>query len=120
MIYNMKLKSPFFERIEKGEKIYEIRLNDEKRKKIKIGDYINLKKEPELTENFTAQVVGLDYFSSFKEVIGAYSPKEIGFEGQNKDEIERVYYGFYSKTNEKQYGVVAIKVKVLKQFVCVK
>lgn len=114
MIYNMKLKSPFFERIEKGEKIYEIRLNDEKRKKIKIGDHINFKKEPELTENFTAQVVGLDHFSSFKEVIGAYSPKEIGFEGQNKDEIERVYYAFYSKTNEKQYGVVAIKVKVLK------
>ena len=113
MNHEMKLKSPFFEKIKKGEKIYEIRRNDEKRKVIKVGDYINFKKEPALNENLKVRVVGLEYFCSFREVISYYTAKEIGFENVEKDEIERVYYQFYNKNDEKKFGVVTIKVKVL-------
>ena len=39
-IHNMKLRSKYFECIKTGTKRIELRLNDEKRSKIKIGDEI--------------------------------------------------------------------------------
>lgn len=42
-----------------GTKRIEIRLNDEKRKKIKLGDKIKFLKETDLKESFEAQVIGL-------------------------------------------------------------
>ena len=50
MIYKMKLYSDSFEKIKFGSKTIEMRLNDEKRKAIKIGDFI------EFTNNTTVQV----------------------------------------------------------------
>lgn len=47
MIYKMKLYSDSFEKIKFGSKAIEMRLNDEKRKAIKIGDFI------EFTNNTT-------------------------------------------------------------------
>lgn len=48
MNYEMKLRAIYFDKIKSGEKIYEIRLNDERRKDLKVGDTIVFKKEPEL------------------------------------------------------------------------
>ena len=48
MIHEMKLKPQYFDMVISGTKIYEIRLNDEKRRLIEVGDKINFKKEPEL------------------------------------------------------------------------
>ena len=41
----MKLKEQYFNYIRYGTKEYEIRLNDEKRKNIKSGDFIEFQKE---------------------------------------------------------------------------
>ena len=46
----MKLKEQYFNCIKDGSKKYEIRLNDEKRQLIKVGDFIEFQKEPELEE----------------------------------------------------------------------
>ena len=40
MVHEMKLRRYYFDKIKCGEKIYELRLNDEKRRKISIGDQI--------------------------------------------------------------------------------
>lgn len=42
----MKLQEKYFDYIKYGTKQYEVRLNDEKRKKIKKGDLIEFSKEP--------------------------------------------------------------------------
>ena len=47
----------------------EIRLNDEKRKKIKLGDKIKFLKETDLKESFEAQVIGLLKYNSFEELL---------------------------------------------------
>ena len=44
MIHYMKLKKDPFEAIRSGEKIYELRLLDVKRKQIKVDDHIVFKK----------------------------------------------------------------------------
>lgn len=48
MIYEMKLQPAFYNYMLNGTKRIEIRLNDEKRKNIKVGDKIKFYKEPNL------------------------------------------------------------------------
>ena len=56
MKYIMKLNPKYFEYMKNGTKEVEIRLNDDKRKNIKIGDEIIFQKEPELKEELCTKV----------------------------------------------------------------
>lgn len=113
MVHEMKLKEIYYDKIKNKEKIYEIRLNDEKRKLINIGDIIIFKKEPELEENIKTKVVNLIYFDSFKEMIDVMPLDKVGFGSADKDEIEDMYHKFYTVEDENKYGVLAIKIDVI-------
>ncbi len=58
MEHEMKLNSDSFERMKSGFKRTEVRLNDDKRKKVKVGDIIIFSKRPELKERLKARVIG--------------------------------------------------------------
>ena len=58
----MKLQPEFFEKIKNGEKTYEIRLNDEKRQQINIGDLVVFKKEPDCYEGVVCKVLEKRFF----------------------------------------------------------
>lgn len=113
MLHEMKLRKIYFEKIKNGEKIYEIRLNDEKRRPIQIGDTIHFKNEQNLNEIIQTKVLDLIYFKSFKEMAEALPLSKIGFENSSKDEVEQVYHTFYSAQDENKYGVVAIKIELI-------
>ena len=59
MKHKMKLQEKYYDFIINGTKRIEIRLNDEKRQTIKLGDTIEFAKEPELKDKFDAKVIGL-------------------------------------------------------------
>lgn len=105
----MKIKPVYFDKIKKGEKIYEVRLNDEKRRAINIGDEIILSKEPEQNETLVLTVQDLIYFNSFEEMVNILPAAKIGFAGMDKSAIVNVYRQFYTLADEQKYGVVAIK-----------
>ena len=113
MIHEMKLQAIYFNKMKNSQKIYEIRLNDEKRRLIDIGDVIIFKKEPDLTETLQTIVKDLVYFKSFREMVDTLPLEKIGFENMSKNEVESIYYSFYSIENELKYGVIAIKVEPL-------
>lgn len=113
MVHEMKLKAIYFDKIKSGQKIYEIRLNDEKRQMIDVGDVLIFKKEPDLKETLKTIVKDLVYFKSFNEMVNTLPMDKIGFDNNTKDEIESIYYSFYSVDDELKYGVVAIKVEVI-------
>ena len=48
MEHKLKLQAIYFDKIQRGEKIYEVRLNDEKRQLIKIGDTLEIYEEVEV------------------------------------------------------------------------
>ena len=114
MVHEMKLRSVYFNLIKDGVKIYEGRLNDEKRRLIDVGDVIVFKKEPELTETFNAVVKDLVYFSSFEEMANTLPLEKVGFDKETPSEVVDIYHQFYTVEDENKYGVVAIKVEVLK------
>ena len=55
--HQMGLHGVYFDAIKKGTKTVEVRLNDEKRRKIKVGDTIEFIKIPEQNEILTVEVI---------------------------------------------------------------
>ena len=104
----MRLHPTPFKLIKNGTKTVEIHLNDEKRKQMQVGDFIEFASRENPEDKFSTEIVGLDKFQSFKESYAAYSPEAYG--GESSDEYECMYK-YYSKEEEIEYGVLGIRLK---------
>ena len=113
MIHEMKLREVYFNLIKEGKKIYEIRLNDEKRQQIDVGDYIVFQNQSNTNERIKTEVQDLVYFDTFEEMSKTLPLAKVGFEKESLQEVINIYHQFYSEENEKKYGVLAIKVKTV-------
>jgi ASC-1-like (ASCH) protein len=108
------IRTKYFDLIRCGEKVYEVRLLDEKRKGVEVGDIITFKDEGASGESFDTVVKDIIYFKSFGEMADTLPSEKIGFRGESREEILKTYYSFYTKEDEARYGVVAFRVKVIK------
>ena len=106
----MKLLPEFFEKIKNGEKTYEIRLNDEKRQQINVGDIVVFKKEPDCYEGVVCKVLEKRFFSSFAQMSQVMSLKDLGFDGKNAEQVERKLYTYYSKEDEQMYNNLCFSI----------
>lgn len=111
MLHKMKLQEDPFERIKNGTKTVEFRLYDEKRRTIQIGDEIEFSKLPELQEKLLVKVIDLYKEESFEKL-----SKKV-FVGEDKEKIiekAKSMNRFYTPEQEKEYGVVGIKIEIIK------
>ena len=108
----MNLDGVHFDNIKNGSKIYEVRLNDEKRQILSVGDYISFTNNQTL-ETMVVTITELLHFDSFEEMAKNIDYSQIGFNTLSEAEILETYHTYYSKEKEHQYGVLAIKVDVL-------
>ena len=107
MLHEMKLNENPFERMKNGTKTIEFRLNDEKRKKIKIGDKITFSKLPGLCEKLTVEVLELYNADTFENLfLKLYNDSKIA------KEKAKVMHEIYSEAKEKEFGVIGIKIKI--------
>jgi len=113
--HQMKLQEKDFNLIKDGIKVYEVRLYDEKRKDVEIGDYIEFTNNSNTNEKITCLVRSIFNFDSFKYMTDNLSAKKLGLEGLTKKQIIDLYHEFYSKEDEEKYGVVAFWVEVREQ-----
>lgn len=110
----MKLKELPFDQIKSKVKTWEVRLNDEKRQNIQIGDSILFRKLPDLFDGIVCRVVDKKYFNTFRDMASVLSLRSLGLDdGATADTCEEVYHTYYSPEEESQYGVVAFKLEVL-------
>ena len=113
MNHKLGLQEVYYRLVKSGIKIYEGRLNDEKRKLMNVGDTIEFLKDPDRVDSFQAIIVNRYEFSSFNEMVDKLELKKLGFIKESKEEIIKVYHQFYSSEDESKYGVVVFEVKVL-------
>lgn len=100
-----------FNWVKNGGKTLEKRLYDEKRKKIKIGDIIDIESRA-THEIIQTRVTNLKVFKNFEELYAAY-PKEML--GSNANDTDPTYMEqFYSKEDQEKYGVIAIEMELIK------
>ena len=111
MIHKMKLQpSPFYS-ISSGKKTIEMRLNDEKRKLIKIGDTIEFT-HMENGETVRTCVVNLTSFPSFKELYEHFDKTALGYE-KNEIAHHTDMSKYYDEREISLYGVLAIEIKLI-------
>lgn len=106
----MKLSDKPFEKIITGYKIIESRLYDEKRQQINIGDQIEFSYN-DTEEKVITRVKALYRYESFEDLFSDFPSEYFG--GDSKDELIREIEMFYSKEDQKKYGVVGIKIELI-------
>lgn len=113
MNHVMKLKSRYFDYMKNGTKRIEIRLNDEKRKLIKVGDTITFLKEPELTDKLNTKVIELLKYDNFDDMFNDIDISLLADKSMSKEELINVLEEFYTKEKQKEYGVLGIRIELL-------
>lgn len=108
MEMNVHLHADVFDIVKDGIKDVEVRVNDEKRRKLKIGDTLVFLKRPLEDETIRAKVVGLEYYKDFKELVKHYDMKRIYLEGYTEEMYLKEMARFYTQEEQDEYGVVAI------------
>lgn len=113
MIHEMRLNNEPFNKIKEGTKIVELRLLDEKRKALRIGDKIIFTNRAN-NEKIDVIITNLFKADNFAPIYEKYSKVETGYneeEPSNPEDMEK----YYTKDEIKKYGCLAIEIeKVLK------
>lgn len=113
MIHEMRLNNEPFNKIKEGTKTVELRLLDEKRKTLRVGDKIIFTNR---TNNEKIDVVITNLFKadSFEPIYEKYSKVAMGYNEEDEAKSEDMEE-YYSKEEIKKYGCIAIEIeKVLK------
>ena len=105
-MHDMKLVDFAFQAIKNQDKDIEVRLNDEKRRKIKIGDTI-IFHHIDTNETIKTKVVNLYQFKTFKELFDAFDHNRLGLK---KEDNESIMDNFYSKEEQEKYGALGIEI----------
>ena len=108
-MHKMNVKTKYYNLLESGEKTIELRLFDEKRQKIKIGDKIIFSDSSDNTRTFNAVVVNLYQAKNFNELCNIITPKQAGF--SSKERLIHSLEDFYSPDSQEKFGVVGIEIK---------
>ena len=112
MVHEMKLVDKYFNLIKEGTKTIEMRLYDEKRRRINLRDNIQFTNQ-DTGESLTAEVLALHIFDSFEDMYKAFDKILIGYlenEIANPSDMSQ----FYSDEDIKKYKVVGIEIKLIK------
>ena len=113
MEHKIKLKPQYYNYMLYGTKRIEIRLYDEKRQQIKIGDTIIFLKEHDLNESFKAKVTGLLRYNSFEDMFKDFDTSILSDKSMTKKDLINVLEQFYTKEKQKQYGVLGIRIELI-------
>ena len=114
MMHELKLLPKYYDYILNGTKRIELRLYDEKRRKIKIGDKICFLKESDLKESFVVNVVGLLRYNSFSDLFNDFDISILADNAMTKEELLNVLSEFYTKEKQEKYGVLGIRIELEK------
>jgi ASC-1-like (ASCH) protein len=116
VIHEGKLQSPYYEYIRDGVKIYETRVYDDKRRKMRIGDSWNFRNNdnPDLPMIKT-EILDVRVYKSFRDAIVETGVSQLLPQIENLEEAIGIYEGFDNgnyKTDGEKYGVVRFTISI--------
>lgn len=112
MEHIMKLYKSNFENLKSGKKKREYRLNDEKRKLIRVGDTIRFLKLPDLDEEFIVDVKKIEIFDNWFDCYSKYYDEDFKDRYENVEAVvQDTYNGYYSEEETKRNGCVVFSIK---------
>ena len=111
MIHKMKLVDFAFNAIKNNEKDIEIRLNDEKRQLIKVGDFVEFT-NLDTDEMLRVKVVNLHKYKTFNDLFAAFEHKHFGL---NESDDASIMDNFYTKEEQEKYMALGIEISLIKK-----
>ena len=111
MLHTMKLKQEPFEKIRNGSKTIELRLYDEKRQQVQVGDYIEFSLIDNPMEKLQTRVTALHRFDSFHELYASLPKKKLGYKSDETPEPNHMD-AYYSREEQEKYGVIGVEIEV--------
>lgn len=108
----MRLHKEPFELIKSGSKTIELRLNDEKRQLINVGDKITFENRSD-GEKIQVKVLGLHKYPSFEELYNHFDKVSMGYKEDEKADPKDMEQ-YYSSEEQSKYGVVGIEMELIK------
>ena len=114
MIHFMKLNPEPYKLIMNCSKTIELRLYDEKRQRINVGDHIVFSNLLNPKENIKTEVINLYIFKSFADLYAKLPLEKCGY---SSSELEKAspddMLKYYTTEEQGKYGVVGIEIKLL-------
>ncbi|MCH5350553.1 MAG: ASCH domain-containing protein [Clostridiales bacterium] len=111
MVHKMSLAPSAFKAVAAGTKTVEMRLYDEKRSRLKVGNIIEFVG----TDGggvIKCEVLSLTRYKDFFEVYGMYDKVALGY-GEGEEANAEDMYEFYSAEKIGAYGVLAIEIRLI-------
>ena len=109
---DMDLYPNAFQLIKDRKKTVELRLNDEKRQKIRVTDPVFFHNSENAYDVLCCKVKGLHVYKDFYELYKDYDPVSMGYaEGETADPGDM--YAYYSKEKIDRYGALAIEIEYI-------
>lgn len=111
MLHQMKLKLPPFEKIKNGSKKIELRLYDEKRQKVQVGDFIEFTCLDDATKKIQTRVTALHQYSSFAELYAALPKEKLSYNLTDTPDPNHMD-DYYTREDQEKYGVLGIELRL--------
>lgn len=111
MIHSMKLQPAPFKCIRSGRKTIELRLNDEKRRRIRVGDFIVFTRTDAPAQTVTVRVTALYPYASFAELYAHLPLTACGYAAHElADAAPSDMDAYYPPEEQARWGVLGIGV----------
>lgn len=112
MTHFMKLQEQPFAMIASGQKTIELRLNDEKRQLVQVGDQIVFTRAD--GRQLTVQVIQLHWFASFAQLYKVLPLEKCGYLPEELATADpKDMEAYYCAQQQEKYGVLGIEIALL-------
>ena len=108
-MHKMSIKEKYYNMLKSGIKTIELRLYDDKRRKINIGDTIEFSNNSNADDKFMARVINLHRADTFVELCKVINCHNAGF--ATTTELTEVLEEFYPLDRQREFGVVGIEIQ---------
>ena len=108
-LHQMKLKRSPFDKIKNGSKTIELRLYDEKRQRVSIGDFIEFTCLDDPKQKIQTRVTALHRFTTFAELYAALPKEKLGYSPTGTPDPNHMDE-YYSREDQEKYGVLGIEL----------
>ena len=113
-MHKMKLLPEYLEKIREGSKRVEMRLFDEKRRLLEVGDLIEFSRADGQGKPHICRIADLKHFDNFLALARYYSPEELGFAPYlTAEDIAGYMYGIYCECTVNRCSALAIELENL-------
>jgi ASC-1-like (ASCH) protein len=110
-VHEMKLDKRNFELMEQGVKTIELRLLDEKRRLLQLGDRITFKLFPTLDHSCTMEVIGLLHYPDFASMIGDIDVSWLGYGEEKREWLKTSMSQVYTEEEQRELTALGIRLR---------